>query len=332
MGKKYNSMKVLVNGLNWTGSGAVIDLLREYKGTIQVPGGIEGIAPAGYVKIGEFTDFMEVGLVGDLLNIENGHPSRIRTELKRRKKLVFLHCLQRISNLIFEGKFFQISRVIKQNRQLLLSNKCLERLMNDINNSNDKNFRLERAQKWIEEIIDISRDEDTRIAVFDQPINFGQHDDVWPTVFEPYKLIVVCRDPRDQIAEQIKHNYPSSKLINGIGYLYGWKLKDAINFQIELSKARIRALNKTISKIDKNNLMIIPFEKIVLDYKSTKKYIQDFLGLRDEDHIYPKKFFKPEWSQKNIGIHKEVNTYYVDKSKISPLIEWYKKYLNKYYG
>lgn len=104
----------------------------------------------------------------------------------------------------------------------------------------------------------------------------------------PVKEICVYRDPRDQFMSTFRAG------------IHSWlprSLGDYVNFY----------KNATITKISQisPHRLCIKFEDLVLKYDETVKKIEDFLGLKPEDHIAPKSVFDPEISKVNIGAWKE---------------------------
>ena len=68
-----------------------------------------------------------------------------------------------------------------------------------------------------------------------------------------------------------------------------------------------------LAKRNGSNLIILNREQtdlddyadLVLNYEETKKTIEKFLGLSDDDHTYKFKFFNPSESSKNVMIWKK---------------------------
>jgi hypothetical protein len=331
MKKKFNSpLRILVSGLNWSGSGTVVGLLREYDGVVQIPGGSEETAPAGYLKLGEFEDFRGANLIGDqLLMQENLVPAdSIVQRAKRRNNLQipfsFFQSLKKTRN------FKQLKESVALHKQLYKTNKSYCRLGEDFNSHNDLDYRLNRAKNWIAEISDICGEENGSAVVFDQPIHLGLHNSTWPKVFQPYKLIVVYRDPRDVIAEQANRFYLfRGQIDSNIRFLYGEDLEGALNYRIDTTLARMNAVDKMLSVLDKNNVMLISFEQMVNNYDLAVKKIEIFTGLGSNQHNKPKIYFDPGWSVRNIGLHKNAKVQ-IPEIKLQPLLQWYNNKLKEY--
>lgn len=102
------------------------------------------------------------------------------------------------------------------------------------------------------------------------------------------KMVLVIRDPRDVYADGMKNRWlviPDSidKFIQWQSSVYnGWlKIDDRFN--------------------DKNRLLVVKFEDLVLDYENIKKKIFTFLDISPDKHINKFKYFDPQVSKKNIG-------------------------------
>ncbi len=98
---------------------------------------------------------------------------------------------------------------------------------------------------------------------------------------EDHKTIVVRRDPRD--------NYIIIKKLKGISRPVPTNVKDFILFY-----------KKTIAKTiqpDSENLLSLSFEDLVYEYQETKRKIESFLGIKE--HIEPFVFFDPSKSINN---------------------------------
>jgi len=326
---KNQPLRIIVKGLNWSGSGAVVCLLQEYENLIQVPGAPEKTAPTGYRKLGEFNHFRKIGKVGDLVKTgpffnDSAMPSQLTKNISTKKLL-----RQGIKESIFFLKHLNYNQY--RNRVKTLSvlnkiNKGLIRLDYEFQNTADASQRLELAKKWINNVVDVVTDKHIDGVIFDQAIHFGAHDDIWPKVFTPFKLIIVHRDPRDQLAEQFKHGHIVSKMHGDLQYIYGWDLKAALQFRIDATKARMNSVDKLMQKMNNKDVLLIRFESLVQDYTNSVKKIEKFLGLDPSKHKHKGKYFDINWSNKNIGVHQDIHVPYLDKTMIEELMDWYNRH------
>ena len=59
-----------------------------------------------------------------------------------------------------------------------------------------------------------------------------------------------------------------------------------------------------VSTQKSSSMMVVRFEELVLQYSITVTKVLRFLGIDEDKHIHPKKYFNPEISKKNIGLWK----------------------------
>lgn len=104
--------------------------------------------------------------------------------------------------------------------------------------------------------------------------------------FDDIKVIVVDRDPRDL--------YYLEKF-----YWKGNVIPTEPHAFVEWYKAT--RSHKKYEADDKNIILRVQFEDLVLKYDEIKPIIERFVGLSKEDHINPHKFFNPQVSKGNIG-------------------------------
>ena len=103
------------------------------------------------------------------------------------------------------------------------------------------------------------------------------------------KMIVVDRDPRGIYCSLIKYRVK-------IG------VEMARTHNIDQYITMHKALRNISPK--QSNIMYLRLEDMVLNYENTKKKIFDFIGTDESHHIYPKKYFDPSISIKNLDIWK----------------------------
>ena len=127
--------------------------------------------------------------------------------------------------------------------------------------------------------------------------------------FKKAKSIVVVRDPRDIFIDPKttgrKCNFMPCNTVD--------------NFILYYQK-----MHEEIDKYKKNGeVLIISFEDLVLKYKDTIKKIENYLGIRSDDHIFVKKYFNPDISCKNVGRYINFPEYKEDIKKIeNSLSSW----------
>lgn len=100
------------------------------------------------------------------------------------------------------------------------------------------------------------------------------------------KVVLVERDPRDVFIGRMR----AEKKLNVKSRVPG-NIDDFIVFW--------KKLRNTVREFDNPNILFIQFEDLIYKYDETVKKVEDFCGYTPEDHIEPKKYFKPEVSIKN---------------------------------
>lgn len=315
--------RIIICGLSWSGSGAVFDLLKEYKNeVIPVSGGtLDFPAEGGLRMIGEFEMFRSPGFIGDILEgkdqyfQENYAINQIRRQINSFKAKTLIFSIKNLKGLRSTYKIY---------RQVIRSKKTLIDLL--LKMKDNKVDKLSLSKEWISGLIQIVKAENKKAVLFDQGIHIGQHTDIWTKVFSPFKLIIVHRDPRDTLAEQFKYkSLYKSQMNSDIINMYGNSFDNSVKFRIDATLARMKNIDTVISEVGNENILLLKFEDVVSEYDINKKKIERFLGLNENDHILKKKYFDPSRSIKNIGLH-ENSALDFDKYDLSDLMNWYKNH------
>lgn len=322
-GKYKNRYNILIEGTFSSGSSAVIDLLREYRSV--------------NVFNWEFNDYRAPGLVADQLGAESSkdYPNRI-DEILVVKELAWKITYQLTPRIIWENewnwaplRYFKSKNRIMRLNQIYFLKKFNKILKSDI--SYDE--KILSANSWIQSIGTINSRNKVHV-VFNQPLDPKSDPDIWTRVFDPYKLICIYRDPKDQIAELIKRNilflpfnrpkmHPTSVNILSI---YGRDRQGMVRFLAEALKCRLQVVDDLERKLGKDNILIMDFEGLVNNYNNYTFVIESFLKIREEDHIFRRKYFNPDMSRNNIGIYDR----YLNRKDLDELVEleqWYRKRL-----
>lgn len=309
---------VLCCGLLHTGSSAVVDLLREVPSVARVPG--EGP--------GEFNEFREIGLVGDLVEglIEPGYPSRLDERLgpsglarewRLRRKVV----ARTVKSLL---RTVGAQLVTRRPGQSTLSPNPAAELANfaDWIRTQDRVSRQRRlldgvvrqlhqhpgpdgferrsaiAARWIRELRSLYAS-DNEFLLLDQGITIGIHQSTWPAIFRPFKLVVVHRDPFDQMGQLAVRNILGKQTITHFQLVYGVGRLGGFRAQLRLVEARLRALVALQSQLPPHEIMCLSFESLVQQPESTVSSLFEFLGI---EHQPSWRYFRPEDSARNIGL------------------------------
>jgi hypothetical protein len=286
---------ILVSGLGWSGSSALIDLFREYDNIVIVPG--------------EFDDFRRPGLIGDL--IESGNSQNIKSVITKSWRLLSIkrrlyYTLQLCFPFLFKSYFsnnkeklrIQTLNVLKQDVE---ERRAYKKAITKIIQTKSQRERTQIANSWITELGDYYSSNADYI-VYDQPIRHEFHSQIWPLVFHPCKTIFVYREPKDQLANIFKF---SPWYFSYTSRLYGNETKNDVEFFCDVLFNRIQCIEKSYNEQGENYIMLISFEDLVQKYDESVSRIEKFLGTSNRYHNKKNAFFKPEESKNNIGIYKE---------------------------
>ena len=151
------------------------------------------------------------------------------------------------------------------------------------------------TQSFFDRLFEEQFDGDVTHIILDQAIPVNNTQTIH-RYFKKAKMIIIDRDPRDIFCDEIK---------NGERFDQDGKTIEAARRYVVRSKAMREGV------ILDDDIMRVRFEDLIIHYDETRFKVLQFLGLKESDHINKKSFLKPEISIKNIGIwHK-----YYDESR-----------------
>ncbi len=306
--------KILVAGLFSSGSSSVVNLLKENR-------------EIGYIPK-EFNDFRSKGLVYDYLSngvteeeflenintyVDNKTKNKKGLKSKIKQQAVWLPKIPFVSKRIRE--WHKQERLTKKRFKIL---KQFSQKLCSCESKKKSNF----ANDWINTLGRLYAP-DSKYLLLDQPILYKHNmAKIWPNVFAPYKMIIVYRNPKDQIADLLKR-----------GLLYYFYSQQNTDFdRINAIKAHIESLKKRVliaeyfhNTITNNQLIMFSFEQFIQNHEKVKGALFDYLGLSPDSHIRPETHFNLTQSAKNIGIYKQ----YLQPQELKLFDELEKWYLNK---
>ena len=137
----------------------------------------------------------------------------------------------------------------------------------------------------------------------------GSDFEVFREYIDNFKMITIYRDPRDV--------YCQAMLVNHL-----WVPSDPDEF-IRWYKGT--HVEKFINANDSDHLCV-RFEDLIFDYDNQADRIISFLGIDKSHHVSPKSQFRPEFSQRNVGLYKA----FEDQSIINYIEDNLKEFC--YYG
>ena len=299
---------VLVLGYGWSGSSAVVDLLREYDCTYQIP--IEfrlikdphGLMDLRYNLVERWDQLNADIAIKDFLWLAH--------YLNQKKSIVpckpglgyglslgndFISStnefLNNISPIRYKGYWWYFDFGV--NGLKLFFDKVRRKLTNNNQLMYYSNISGELFDNYSKKYIDsIFRNHTNgkRFVILDQAVP-AQNPFQAEHFFSEYKVIIVDRDPRDNFCDLInQHALMGDELRkNGASFFVDWFLRNRDNVS-RFSTA--------------DNIMYLSFENLVMNYDESVRRIEDFIGLIPEQHTEKNKYFIPERSIRNIGIWK----------------------------
>ena len=123
-------------------------------------------------------------------------------------------------------------------------------------------------------------------VILDQAISVSNPDAIH-RYFNKAKLIIVDRDPRDMYCDDVN---------------WGDNMDDNYETKEAAERYVLRARVQREKIKEDPDVLYLKFEDLIINYEDTRKKICDFLGVSVEDHIARGKHLKTEVSIKNIGI------------------------------
>jgi hypothetical protein len=313
---KKAKTNILVLGLLSTGSSALVDMLKEYDDIHSVPF--------------EFNDFRAPGLVADQLRNpqESGFPNEIGklTSLKSRIKLVYgIFPILRLKLDTITGIRNRFKHNSLRIKQLNILKKLNAKLVSQISVKE----KIIYANHWIQEIGSLNN-RNKNLVLFEQALLTGIEINNWKKVFHPFKLIIVYRDPKDQLAEIIKNEkllalYGAPNVNYGgvaLETIFGRSHAAALQIHIQAIKNRQNWIGTLFEEIDTDNFLLIDFEGLVKNYETYKTIIENFLNINPQNNSKSKYYFDPKNAIEKIGIYDK----YLTKSELESFSEleiWY---------
>lgn len=282
---------VSVTGFGYTGSGAVVDLLREYDDCL-----VHGMAEGGSKATPAADDLGEITIVkntGGLMDIDAiiGEPSILYGDgaLKRFAKMVvhstFYHRGTQYRDYIY--KFFD-SLIEEVSRNIPGSTaSIMPRIVDNIFIIADINKQqyYQLCQQFLASLFNVQYNGKYPNLVLDQLVPSQRMDFKYNCNFIPnLKNIAVYRDPRDV--------YTIAKELD-----VQWIAHDTVEHFIIDMKRRYSQL-----QIGTNDYLVIRFEDLILDYDNTVAKIEKYLNLGE--HKRPQSCLDTSISCKNIGMWK----------------------------
>jgi hypothetical protein len=282
-----------IQGFGHSGSGAVVDLLREIpKATVL--GGVDLTGTKSHQQ-DNFPEFDLIRVAGGLFEIEKllGSENFFINEalIKRFIALVndsaFLHSLDKNGSQIlllnFMHKIIDLSFSNADGKHFELYPKHILYFLKNIS----KEEYRSHCQELLGGLFSLVGGASSHLLVLDQLFSDIEFDINRNKQYVPnLKTIMVCRDPRDVFMTGLN--------LKEYWIPYADVTKFVKWYDISL---------KNFPRIDPD-VLNLRFEDLVLHYDTERKKILNFLDLEINDHTNMKTNFAPEMSIKNIGLWK----------------------------
>lgn len=270
---------VLVVGIYWSGSGAVVDYLKGH--------------PQCFTPSGEFTDIKREGRVISAVTADSAARARHFIRLMW-LETVFGKLLPAFGQRL-AGKDQDNLPLKKQWRHIQLKLKALKRCQDHIRAGGDPKDPAPWRQ-WIREMGTTYAPEKQAI-VWNQPLWIGSHEQIALDIFNPCKLIVVHRDPEDQFAE-VERQGKLGKAKSDPAF--SGDRSDPVAFVLDGITRKLESLVSLKNSLPASDILTLPFETFVTDHEAAQRRVCEFAGLETTPDSGP--YFHPEQSLKNVGI------------------------------
>lgn len=272
-------LNILVAGIYWSGSGAVVDYLKGH--------------PDCFVPRGEFTDFKRSGRIGTMLEA----PSIQRAKWLARSmwvetRLGKLPAAQLKALKSKNPDNLPLKEQVGHNRLKLQFLAEYRRHLREGSKHTDTAI----WNRWLQ-AVGRAQPGGKQAIVWNQPIWVGKHEHTWPSVFSPYKLVVVHRDPVDQFAEVVRQGKIGKRKSDPS---FDDNEKDDVAYVLKGIKAKMTSLGALADQLGRKRLLLINFERFVKDHEAEAERLCNFLGLPNTQ--VPSAPFDPSKSILNIGI------------------------------
>ena len=297
---------VSVQGFGFSGSGAIVDLLREFDECL-VFGGKDEESGRNVDNAFEEMDFMR--LSGGLLELESYLTTNnvfikdqyVHRFIKMISSTRLYQCNDRFREIVYSF-FSQIIELRIRNIKGCPYNRGLSKWNFYSEIYFIKDLTIEEYRNLCRRMLntlfnDFCTNKKSKIVLDQFYTDFNFRKDVYESYTPNLKNIVVYRDPRDV--------YTYAKLKN-----IDWIPHDNVKDFVEWNKIMYRNFNPKSS-----DYYAIRLEDLILNYSDSVSKLSNYLSLANHDH--PKNCFIPEVSCKNIGLWKTMPSYQEDYNFIA---------------
>lgn len=295
----YDGGIVSVQGFGYSGSGAVVDLLREYDDN-KVLGYVSPIGSKTSRKedVGELNFFRHTGGLLHIGHILSKKPlpnifwnDMVIKEFVRQTYYSYTYkympelrwIFYRFLDSILEHSFYCKDRVYINN---FMDPYDQERYKYYIKPLSEPEYHNICRQMLYTFFNTFYKPEHKRLVLDQMLGDCGFGEELYQGYMPGVKQVVVYRDPRDVYAIALKLNV-------------GWVAHDTVAHYIRWAQIAYRSFSPSLT-----TCLPVRFEDLVYDYDNQTKRIEDYLKLSPAHHTRKKKCFDPAVSCKTIGLWK----------------------------
>lgn len=330
------SMIVGVCGLGYTGSGAVMDLMKEFRG-IQIQDGDEfgilyrpdGLEDLAYHVLNKRSRYMSCDAAiyrfRELIRRSFGQRTSLGNGISSTVLRLTDEYIEDICQVTWSGTWgfdaanhSRAYNSFKGHIAMPLAKKIESKYNIDcypyrkMYLSVAPELFIERTRKYVSDLILTMGYSDRGILVMNQLFSGDCPECGFQFINNP-KAIVVDKDPRD------------------LYFLGKFEVRDQCTWMPTNDVNSFIKYYRTIRKgiKDNDNVLRIRFEDLIYEYEITLSKIMAFIGVKREDHIHPKKYFNPDVSKNNTQLFIKYSDYKEDINKIeTELSDWLFPYEN----
>jgi len=297
--------KVIVSGFAGSGSSAVVDLLSEIEGYFTLgkefrlltdPDGVMDLETALISGWSPYKSDLAIKRFRSLirhLGKKNRYPY-INQNFTRTLSADFIKIseeyIQELLSFSYHGVWVGINSPYTRWLKRLHKHFNLEirKRLPEIFISYPREGFYDVTREYMEKLVDAASNKQTieDTVIIDDPFSSLNCDSVLKYLHSS-KILIIHRDPRDTFLNAVKYKY------------------SFIPLEVDQFILWYRYMQEhTFKNTNRNAVLRINFEDMVLHYHETKQAIFDFLEISSEDHQSPLKYFNPEISGKNVQLWK----------------------------
>ena len=292
---------ISVQGFGFSGSGAVIDMLREYP-IIKVLAYVDTVEDGGgfVPQTEKLSEIDFIRLSGGLMEVEKYLDSDnifFNDSLLQRTGRVLgyssLYRLVRKARPLMYSFFYQIAtfRIENLREPYYNGHTVFPGEIPDILFLNKMSFEeyTHICSNFLNSVFNLFAQKEKEYLACDQLFSDFEMDIERNKKYVPnLKTILIARDPRDTFVFAVDRDVE-------------WIEHSTVERFIEWYRIMYRNLP---SSMELDGALVLRYENLVIDYDNCEKDLNGYLGLKKDDHQFRQQYFRPEYSKRFVGIYK----------------------------